>query len=788
MLKPLVIVTAITIFLIQQVTGSPKQCTECLKDHTCNPPDCFCCRDKLLFPFKFSEIPQMVYFTFDDAVTEQVAVFYRELFDGSRKNPSGCPISMTLFISHENTKYPIVNELYRKGMEIASHSVTHSQLNTSNFLTEAKSQRENLAKLAGIPVESIKGWRSPYLKPTGDFQPSTLKELGYLYDATLTFSKRNLREKAPTPFTLDYGWPYDCKVNPCPAGIHNGFWEVPVVSLMDYKQQYDCVYVDGCMNPPPDETAAYQFLWENFNSYYSNSRIPFGINMHPSWFYYPDRLKAMDRFIQKLTSLNDVYVVNVGQVIEWLMNPTPLSKLSTFTPWNTCRSNRTFSSQLQEPSMDSTMTTQQQPSGALSSVEIRRQHILNRMQRIREELRHRRLNVDAEIAQPLIIQEQQPKQKLIEQQRLQQIRERQNKIVPSNILDGSDVRVPQVTRGHQETVGILRPQSERQHQTVRANWPTKQHVQTQTQQPWQSRLDHIRQRHHNLQLHIASNETNARQDVFPQIRNSLMSDIAHGHDVGIVQLKTTNAGIEQSGQSAISVQNHFPERTVHIHQIPVKETISPMQITFTTATPNFARINESQLEQQPLQPSTEAVISGSNWHHPQQENAEQARLWDSPSQKPIFFTTVTKAPMPDNHQSVTLTTTEAPTTLSTENPLAKRSRIQLEHMRMHNQTIARQKQQEEILRKEQLEMLRRQQEELHKTMELELQRKKERDFAELQTQERERQQQLELQRQRAQETQSKSSPDTQQTNSHSSASASSRRDSWRAFLRMLLGQ
>nr|AFO53262.1 chitin deacetylase isoform A [Sinohyriopsis cumingii] len=597
MLKPLVIVIAITIFLIQHVTSSPKQCTECLKDHTCNPPDCFCCRDKFVFPFKSSEIPQMVYFTFDDAVTEQVSVFYRELFDGSRKNPNGCPISMTLFISHDNTKYPIVNEFYRKGMEIASHSVTHSQLNTSNFLMEAKSQRENLAKLAGIPVESIKGWRSPYLKPTGDLQPSTLKELGYLYDATLTFSKRNLREKAPTPFTLDYGWPYDCKVNPCPAGVHNGFWEVPVVSLMDYKQQYDCVYVDGCMNPPPDETAAYQFLWENFNSYYTNSRIPFGINMHPSWFYYPDRLKAMDRFIQKLTSLNDVYIVNVGQVIEWLMNPTPLSKLSTFAPWNTCRSNITFSLQVQEPSMASSMTTQQLPSRALSSAEIRRQHILHRMQRIREELRHRRLNIDAENTQPLIINQQQQQQQLIEQKRLQQAR---------------------------------------QQQTIRAKWPTNQHVQTQPQQtenPWLSRLEHIRQRHQTSQLHTTSNETNTRQeDTFPQTISSLISDIAHVHDVRIVQLKTPKTGTEQSGQSAISVQNHFPERTVQLHQIPIKETVSPLQITFTTATPNFARINDSLKKQPHFQPSTEAVISGNNWHHPQRENAEQPRQWDSPFQ------------------------------------------------------------------------------------------------------------------------------------------------------------
>ncbi|XP_022333733.2 uncharacterized protein LOC111130788 [Crassostrea virginica] len=312
--------------------ASPATCYKCKKGDTCKPPTCVCCGKDM--PLEKSRTPQMVFFTFDDAVNTYVASFYRKLFDANRRNPNGCPISMTLFISHANTVYSLVREFYQKGFEIASHSVTHSHPNMNTFKTEAGKQKENLAKKARIPISEIQGWRSPFLEPMGDAQPNILQDLGYSYDATLTVSKGKQTEKAPVPFTLDYGWPYDCKINPCPKSAHRGFWEVPVVSVTDYLGEYECVYVDGCNNPPPDEESAYNFLWENFNSYYKTNKAPFGINMHAAWFYVPDRFRAMDRFIQDLLKLDDVYIVSVKQVIAWLKTPVPIGELKDFQPWS----------------------------------------------------------------------------------------------------------------------------------------------------------------------------------------------------------------------------------------------------------------------------------------------------------------------------------------------------------------------------------------------------------------------------------------------------------------------
>jgi peptidoglycan/xylan/chitin deacetylase (PgdA/CDA1 family) len=67
-----------------------------------------------------------------------------------------------------------VREFYQKGMEIASHSVSHGHPKASTFKDEANKQKQNLARMARIPHTKIKGWRSPFLEPLGDAQPNML--------------------------------------------------------------------------------------------------------------------------------------------------------------------------------------------------------------------------------------------------------------------------------------------------------------------------------------------------------------------------------------------------------------------------------------------------------------------------------------------------------------------------------------------------------------------------------------------------------------------------------------
>ena len=46
------------------------------------------------------------------------------MFTDERKNPNGCPIRATFFVSHQYTNYRDVQHLWNLGHEIAIHSVT----------------------------------------------------------------------------------------------------------------------------------------------------------------------------------------------------------------------------------------------------------------------------------------------------------------------------------------------------------------------------------------------------------------------------------------------------------------------------------------------------------------------------------------------------------------------------------------------------------------------------------------------------------------------------------------
>jgi hypothetical protein len=194
-----------------------------MNNRTCLPPNCFCCRDELRLPISVKDIPQIVFFTFDDALTDSAAKFYHQLFNESRKNPNGCPISMTLFVSHHDTVYSNVNYMYRKGMEIAAHSVSHSHMSNANFMKEAQDQKRNIAKFGGVPENEVVGWRSPFLEPVGDMQPHTLKKLGYFEEYLLLRSEVLIRPYSKNNLVEDK-FCYSCTVHRHSAPHCIGFY------------------------------------------------------------------------------------------------------------------------------------------------------------------------------------------------------------------------------------------------------------------------------------------------------------------------------------------------------------------------------------------------------------------------------------------------------------------------------------------------------------------------------------------------------------------------------------
>ncbi|XP_021357562.1 uncharacterized protein LOC110453064 [Mizuhopecten yessoensis] len=323
------LLSCLLILLPAVVSTSPFGCQQAVN---CHLPSCFCSTFEHFM--NRSDIPQMVYFGLDDAVTGSASGYYKTLFRRDRKNPNGCPITPTLYISHKYTQYDVVREYRELGYELAVHSVTHTNINTGpKVLQEARDQKENIINLAGAKREDVVGWRSPFLQTAGDVQVEMLQRLGYEYDISLTNKRAHMRDSSPFPFTLDYGWQYNCQIRPCPTQSHKSFWEVPVNALRDFKDQYSCAYVDGCYNRPATEAQAYKYIMDNFLSHYNGNRAPLGFNMHYAWFMSPNNLRAMDRAIHDMMQYHGVYIINVKQMLDWMKYPTKISELSSFEPW-----------------------------------------------------------------------------------------------------------------------------------------------------------------------------------------------------------------------------------------------------------------------------------------------------------------------------------------------------------------------------------------------------------------------------------------------------------------------
>ncbi|XP_013419508.1 uncharacterized protein LOC106180153 isoform X3 [Lingula anatina] len=333
---------------------------DAVNEGNCYAPKCYC-SNMFNFPrsieketkgkqknvVKFSskdDIPQMVAFTFNDPVDQDTYEPYMDLFYG-KQNPNGCPVSVTIFTSDNNTDYCMINQLYRYGYEIANSGKSRKstvnfwqQGSGDEFRQELSEQIELIHEKAEIPRTDIRGWRTPLLQPGGDKLFRILHGNNFVkYDATILAGPQSLTDNITWPFTLDYPIQFPCGIPPCPTQRYPGFWVVPVIRILDVNDLV-CSFAHRCIYPPQNEEETYEFLWKNFEHHYRLNRAPFIINLEANWFN--EKLyafEAVKRFIQALLSRDDVYLVNTWQIVQWMQDPTPLGKdnklMNNFKPW-----------------------------------------------------------------------------------------------------------------------------------------------------------------------------------------------------------------------------------------------------------------------------------------------------------------------------------------------------------------------------------------------------------------------------------------------------------------------
>lgn len=306
----------------------------------CTLPHCFCSKDGTGIPLKLlpSTIPQMITITFDDAVNEDNwDLFNRALFFKQYKNPNGCPIRATFFISHQYNNYFYTQKLWNDGHEIAIHSITHRgpeewwsyNATIEDWFDEMVGQANILNRFSKIRMEDIRGLRVPFLRIGWNRQFLMMKEFGFVYDSSMVapFSNPPL-----WPYTLDHKIPHPCVgiKQACPTRSYPGLWELPMNQLE--TNDFTCAMVDSCPITVSG-SEIFQMLMHNFKRHYMSNRAPYGLYFHSSWFKNPSYLSAFQNFISEVLKYPDVWFVTNSQVIEWIKNPKTLDKLATFDPW-----------------------------------------------------------------------------------------------------------------------------------------------------------------------------------------------------------------------------------------------------------------------------------------------------------------------------------------------------------------------------------------------------------------------------------------------------------------------
>lgn len=300
----------------------------------CQPPKCFCPSVNPPGGLPLEKTPQFFLLTFDDSVQDGTLKVANSLI-GKRKNPNGCPIRATYYVSIQYTDFSLVTQWYAAGNEVADHTMTHPQ---DPFDDEIIGCKKSLNAFAGIPNGKIAGWRSPFL----NWQPKTfdvIAQQGILYDSSTTA----LTDDATWPYTMDYGLYNDCWKGFCDTTIHPGLFEIPMAAIIDDKGAPHLM--DPHLDGTPDVVKGW--LQDNFLRHAKQGKTPFGLFLHPAHLNEipgvplapgatdpAKNLAMLEEFLDWAVAQPDTWFVTSQQLLEWMKNPVPADQLKDFAPFS----------------------------------------------------------------------------------------------------------------------------------------------------------------------------------------------------------------------------------------------------------------------------------------------------------------------------------------------------------------------------------------------------------------------------------------------------------------------
>ncbi|KAL0267516.1 UNVERIFIED_CONTAM: hypothetical protein PYX00_009768 [Menopon gallinae] len=304
----------------------------------CALPYCFCSKDGTLIPGNLDpeDTPQMIILTFNGAINQNNFEQYQKVFPPGRRNPNGCEIRGTFFVSHEYSNYNMVQQLAHEGHEIGTETISLQRdlqdKGYEEWVGEMIGMREILRHFANISKNDIVGMRAPFLKPGRNAQYEVLEDFGYIYDSSVSIPPL----KVPIwPYTLDYKIPHECKSGTCPTKSFPGIWEVPLNA--HYVETYEgghCPYLDQCVLHNHNEDDVFEWLQEDFLRYYDQNRAPYMMPFHTNWFQIKELEKGLQKFLDWVNNQPDVWFVTITQALVWMTDPREAKTLNNYDAWN----------------------------------------------------------------------------------------------------------------------------------------------------------------------------------------------------------------------------------------------------------------------------------------------------------------------------------------------------------------------------------------------------------------------------------------------------------------------
>ena len=295
---------------------------------TCRPPQCFCPRPDPPGGLSPAHTPQFVLLSFDDAVDQKIFDFVHPIFTHI-KNPNGCPISATFFITTDYSDYWLIERLSREGHEIAVHTMTHKTNEKTDLKTwraEIIGARDAFAKLSQISKDKIIGFRAPFLHHNKESFQVVFDE-HFLYDSSVTETVGYLSKDPLSriwPYTLDYGIAQRCFVGICPEKAFPGLFEIPLYAWSEKNGQEKVA-----MDPLGSREEIRDLLLRNFRDRLRGNRAPFCVFLHGQWLQDEGHRAALLDLLDEATKERDVWFVSLTQLIEFMRRPKPSAEVGS---------------------------------------------------------------------------------------------------------------------------------------------------------------------------------------------------------------------------------------------------------------------------------------------------------------------------------------------------------------------------------------------------------------------------------------------------------------------------